>query len=462
MGTRQDNSQSEAAFNVWCVETSGCVRPSRIHLQRSQSGAKATIEEAWDLGEDYSRCGGGESTSTYLLHIVTELTRQPAHMVKLILSIPPDIVTAVICGNVESRKHQDPKFEVLLDKYARLEPTPGIYLNILCRGKWDDILPGSQIPMVSPNAGKGLSLRNLKTLHERLALYMEDTSEALKYVDMVDRAMPSAKPQSTWRVYLKPDRDHEHKVKEFMGFLEQEYLSILDEVDDPLDPIFDAPMDRCFSEIGWSKNAAHRATNHLTHDGTTALFGLVHAIMRVEWGSDFTITQYQIVRVWDRDDAALAEAAMSVIASSYWYDGGMNMFFAGEGISKGELENEDMKQPFRANHLAVFLSGLMQNNIRFDKEKIARTKEIFARRRRAPEVAEQRALIRERYEQAKKELLEAAAKEDDEDADWAVTEVKDLVASYAQDVIKARETPVRPGDFDVDNDAAAPVLNPQG
>jgi hypothetical protein len=94
------------------------------------------------------------------------------------------------------------------------------------------------------------------------------------------------------------------------------------------------------------------------------------------------------VRVWDRDNAALAEAAMSVIASSYWYDGGMNMFFAGKEISKRELENEDMKQPFRANHITVFLSGLMQNNIRFDKKKIVRIKEIFARRRRALEMVE--------------------------------------------------------------------------
>ena len=102
---------------------------------------------------------------------------------------------------------------------------------------------------------------------------------------------------------------------------------------DPVDA--DIRFLRCPFEVGFSKNIPQRCADHITNRSTTPIFGLVNAITRqtkAQGGFDFPdVWQLALFPFWIKDKkmAGVAEVFGSMLCSSYWFWGGLNIHPAG-------------------------------------------------------------------------------------------------------------------------------------
>ena len=72
----------------------------------------------------------------------------------------------------------------------------------------------------------------------------------------------------------------------------------------------------CPRSVGYGRNCQVRCGEHVGNKSTSALFGLFNAV-RTQEAPGFTIRQHQVLHICDPDHANLAEALVSVLASSY-------------------------------------------------------------------------------------------------------------------------------------------------
>lgn len=140
----------------------------------------------------------------------------------------------------------------------------------------------------------------------------------------------------------------------------------------PSDPQLDIPMRRCFQEVGWGADVFSRAAQHPNHVATNYVIGLFHATVTRFYPGVFEMRQYQVLRVVRPEFASLSEYLISQIASSYWYEGGLNAELAGRCPYKGHHQ-----QFYAENTRAVSESSLYKDNVKYQKEMVSKTNDML-------------------------------------------------------------------------------------
>lgn len=172
----------------------------------------------------------------------------------------------------------------------------------------------------------------------------------------------------------RPSKHAEIVILEFLKQVKEIWLKEGQELfdRDPDDPLLDIPMRRCFQEVGWGADVHGRAADHPTHIATNYLLGLFHATVTRFNPGVFKMFQYQVLRVTTPDHASLSEYLISQVASSYWYEAGLNTELAG-------------RCPFKPHHYDFFVkntedvysSKLYLVNEKFHKELIAHSNKLL-------------------------------------------------------------------------------------
>ncbi len=157
----------------------------------------------------------------------------------------------------------------------------------------------------------------------------------------------------------------------------------------------DIPIPRCITEVGWGKECQRRAAQHLVHEATNGLFGVV-----TEYPGEFHIQQYQMVRLADGEHVAPMEVYCSMIASSYWFSGGANPYPAGsvKQSGKGSVFGKGTEASYARNAAVNEADGPFDDCLRVDEGKHARLRALLTVWKMMPELQKTVAEDREKTE----------------------------------------------------------------
>jgi hypothetical protein len=314
----------------------------------------------------------------------------------------PLFVDGVLSGELTRKLYkmgtEGHQMRAVVSKYHDLDNYPGIYLNAFCRREYPTGGNTQQVS-ASPWAGFGLTPEEYGHVCERIRLYLGDGKASLDYakeVDMLhnpmqdrDRALSTTNPvgidyPSGRRRYTKGERAPEI-ILEWVRAIEDNVFSLWHNYGHG-----DIPLPRCIMEVGWGKECRRRAAQHLTHEATNALFGVVTAIADLEYPGEFCIKQFQMVRLKDGEDVAAMEVYCSMIASSYWFAGGANPYGAGsvKQTGKGSVLAKGTEVAYARNADVNERSGPFDACDRVDREKQDRLSALLTEWERLPEMRE--------------------------------------------------------------------------
>ncbi|KAL9106060.1 MAG: hypothetical protein Q9227_008846 [Pyrenula ochraceoflavens] len=298
--------------------------------------------------------------------IIRDYTGNGAKMMSsLLTSVHHRFVSELINGTASSSDFGDDKFRDIISANHKLTHTPGIYLNIISRARFCN---GQR----QEKPGYGLTWRQFATVVENVEKYIEESEEGKRQRKAVDRAMPaytsehrpdeSEYDEGRGRYLTSIMGKDKEKVEEWVEAARKTWLApgqaIFDQ--NSSDPRLDIPMKRCLQEIGWSIRCAVRAADHPSHKSTNKLFGVVHATIEHLFRGCFEIKQYMVFKVMAERYAPIAEYLASELASSYWYQGGLNPVLAGN-MSIGD----DAEEWFRRNRGNFFRENLRPEMLQY-------------------------------------------------------------------------------------------------
>ena len=127
------------------------------------------------------------------------------------------------------------------------------------------------------------------------------------------------------------------------------------------------------------------------------------AIAELEYPGEFHIQQYQMVRLTDGEHVAPMEVYCSMLASSYWFNGGANPYPAGsvKQSGKGSVFGKGTEAAYARNATVNDANGPFDDCLRVDREKLARLSALLAQWERMPEL---RKRVAEKKDKIKKNL----------------------------------------------------------
>lgn len=264
-----------------------------------------------------------------------ELSKVPTHENALsfyLSQIHPWMLEAMLSGQIAMRYHNEEIFEAAISKAHELGGFPSTYVNIPCRVRHSRIdrrtlEPGNtQTSQRSEWAGFGLSPHQMETACRLMLEYINlkpQSANRLAKIKAIDEAYPPSRgvtlhepkegrPSS--RLYLPTRRSIEMIRKLARRILNQIVEKARSEM---TDEEFREPFPWCFSEAGFGIHGEKRTRDHHYHDGTNYLFGLLTAILRVEWPGQFEILGLTVHIVAHPSHANGAEGFASVLNGTY-------------------------------------------------------------------------------------------------------------------------------------------------
>ena len=255
------------------------------------------------------------------------------YVYQLLHLLPDQVITSVIRNTLarDARTNRAVKSFVVSEMTPReMSPMAGIYINIARRS--DLVLP----QQVDPHAGKWLTPNQVKSLIDKVEVYMANKSDAQSLTTnaSIDNAVGRFNSQyKTDRRFSLDSSQSRSRVLEWVKTIESQYWTNINPGDR------DIPFLRCPMEVGWAQDINSRLKAHVNNGATTPLFGLVNAISRLpikDGGAAFPKPLQLILFPIFKDDGDLkriAEILGSVLCSSYWIYGGLNYAWAGGSVN---------------------------------------------------------------------------------------------------------------------------------
>ena len=252
-------------------------------------------------------------------------------------SIRPRILKALLNGDL-SAEMQRPEFSTRWGSCVKPRPTPGTYVVYMAnagpRPQPSQVVTSS---VQTTTTGYGLTLRELARLAAIMRLYIDvDNPESAALAMSID-GDPSKNmvlDYETQRKYGSGTGNDQFWVfEEWLRQIQSVYLDFFDRIKDTKDAhLLDRPLKRCLAYVGLSSKVALRCGQHAAdHSSESKMKGLVTAILRNEFGDQFTTSTfaYQVLFTVEDSDVGLDEIITTLICSSYVWDGGLNGTYAG-------------------------------------------------------------------------------------------------------------------------------------
>ena len=132
------------------------------------------------------------------------------------------------------------------------------------------------------------------------------------------------------------------RVRQFLSTLEDQFCKNIDASDER------TPFRRCPHEVGWSQEIQKRLKEHENNSSTTSLFAYCNALTRVHkacGGPGFdSPLQLILFPIWENEKhlKSIAEILGSVLCSSYWFYGGLNITYAGASNNSGKAPEDSI------------------------------------------------------------------------------------------------------------------------
>ena len=265
----------------------------------------------------------GSKKSSWHAIIEDEEDDETCYTFQLLMLLPDYIIESLIKNTLAYDYAKDPKVKAFVNRHMKTHiPYAGIYVNIPTRA------PPSGSLALSGMTGQGefLSSDEAELLIKRVGRYVAnkpaDYGENTK-VDNFFKA-PKSLPDPSKRRFSPLNPRWQEWLDEFRSI----YCKNV-----PVSERF-TRFQRCPMEVGWSQNIPKRLKDHMDNGCTTPIFGVVNAMTRqptTQEGFGFPEPwQLALFPVWKRDItlARVAEAVGSILCSSYWCYGGLNILEA--------------------------------------------------------------------------------------------------------------------------------------
>lgn len=201
----------------------------------------------------------------------------------------------------------DAELKTFVEEEMQLQSTPGIYLNLPNWGK--------------AKGGKCLSARQMGEAVSSMGIYFDNRAGFERANQEIDGYFTGANP--VIRQFGGSPRSSQ-VVKQWLLRIEGMYVSHVDEED------IDEPFTHCAAECGWHRDMRYRASAHTTNIETQYLFGVYNIItQKLGFPDPLQLTLFPI---WEKNYnlCRIAEMVGHILCSTYWFEGGLNPYWAGE------------------------------------------------------------------------------------------------------------------------------------
>lgn len=266
--------------------------------------------------------------------LIDDYKNDNGRVFQLLLLLPDHIIRSLIRNTLSYDLYHDPDVKIFVHtrmKVNKSRPCAGIYLNVARR-----ITPQTTLmaKAIHPDAGKWLTYEEIQRMMAKVDMYIKNdpdvNSQTQNY--LLDKSLPLGKftmSDRRWEI----SASSAVKVREWLNIVDQQFCNDVDLADR------DKPFVRCPYEVGWAQHIPDRLKQHLNNANSTAIFEMVNAITRQskkEGGAGFPEPlQLMLFPIWKDDKILpkLAEILGSVLCSSYWVYGGLNVTEAGNSVS---------------------------------------------------------------------------------------------------------------------------------
>ena len=274
----------------------------------------------------WASIGKGSTSCSWYAIIEDEEVENTYYTFNLLMQLPDCIIKSLIQNTLAFDYANDREVRAFVNRRMKTNvPYAGIYLNIPTRSP----PPGGLELSGAPGKGEFLSSEEAERLIQRVETYIAN--------EPADHA-----ENSNVDYYFRPLKSiPEPGKRRFKGETKhprwQEWLKEFRSIYCNNVPASERStlFQRCPMEVGWSQNISKRLKDHRNNDSTTAIFGVVNAMTRqptTQEGFGFPeVWQLALFPVWVRDPklARVAEVVGSILCSSYWCYGGLNIMEAG-------------------------------------------------------------------------------------------------------------------------------------
>ncbi|KAK5075622.1 hypothetical protein LTR70_009086 [Exophiala xenobiotica] len=249
-------------------------------------------------------------------------------------SMDPNVLDAIIRGDLTSRKYQDISLDNSFAKRHQMrENLPQIYLSISCRRKITD--KERDWSRVRKVAGCGPSLSEMLQILSTMRSYTNQSADSTMVLK-IDTAFAGwtrdnvAAGNVYGRRYLTSNTAKDRIVE----WLDQAQSDMQRSSQNGASR--DEPLSWCLSEVGFGVRGFRRSMQHRTHEGTNYLFGLYTAVLEYLFPKEFDISTVAMMDVLFPEHADFCEVLGSMLVGSYAMHGGLNPVLAGGAdLSRG-------------------------------------------------------------------------------------------------------------------------------
>ena len=306
---------------------------------------------------------GNSQTSSWYSIIEDEEVDKTCYTFQLLMQLPDCIIKSLIRNTLAFDYANDPEVQGFVIRHMKTRTAyAGIYVNIIRRG-----LPTGSLTL-SGAMGKGdfLSCDEAETLIKRVERYIANKPADYTENTRVDYYFKTAKTASD-----PSERKFNPTNARWPEWLDQFRSIYCNNV-----PASERStrFKRCPMEVGWSQDIPKRLKHHRENGSTTHIFGVVNAMTRQpasQEGFGFPeVWQLALFPVWKRDVklARVAEAVASILCSSYWCYGGLNISEAGySNITAGtpDFENVLWEESIREAYSRIYEYGLADEELQY-------------------------------------------------------------------------------------------------
>ncbi|KIW09963.1 hypothetical protein PV08_11739 [Exophiala spinifera] len=301
-----------------------------------------------------------------------------SRMIYYLSSIPSELLLALLEGNIPS-KMQNPQFREDFRSYTQLRQGPGSYVvYIALTDPKTQTQPGQG---TRNHIGRSFSLEQLSTVVDELKEYINvDTAsvQSQEKAKAIDAKLGQVKAPIGYKHARRygsgSDRTGFNKHQGFIERIEEMYWKYSAELlEEGKHHLLRKPLERCFAYVGLAVNVQNRVPQHWSvNKSGSPVLGLMRALASYLFDTQYGIEEssYMIFRATRSDDIKLLEIVTSILASSFIWDGGLNITHAGTSIGASDWSDPrvvDKMQKFADN---ISQSGMMDRHIADDDEKV--------------------------------------------------------------------------------------------
>ena len=310
----------------------------------------------------WNTSGGSTSNSWYSI-IEDEEIDKTCYTFQLLMQLPDCIIKSLIQNTLAFDYANSTEVQGFVIRHMKTRiPYAGIYVNIVRRG----LPPGSLTLYGAVPKGEFLSCDEAELLIKRAERYTENQPPNWAENTRVDNHFKPSKnvPVTSERKFSPTNA----RWKEWLDQFRSIYCKNVPTSERS------TRFKRCPMEVGWSQDIPKRLKNHRENGSTTPIFGLVNAMTRQpmsQEGFGFQeVWQLALFPVWKRDAklARVAEAVGSILCSSYWCYGGLNILEAGySNITTGtpDYDNVLWEESIREAYGRIHEYGLDDEEMQF-------------------------------------------------------------------------------------------------